>query len=270
MVYAMRCSYFECEHGSALVVFKYLFLLEMASLLCMDRYGGYSDSYDRGRGHSRSPDRHDRVPPTRERSPVQSFHQAMIERGRATSPAQYQRERSRSPRGGGNNSHKVPNRERSPACSFHQAMMERSQASPPSHTQSGRSRSPYGGGSSSQKVSTREQSPVRSFHQAMMERNRASPPSHSQSGRSRSPSNGSGSSFHTAMAEKGRSSSNDVQQDRGRSTGSEHEDRAYNDASRSRFGEEEEEGMIPADEDGIIPPDDEGMYGGADGNFHCS
>ncbi|XP_057993293.1 DEAD-box ATP-dependent RNA helicase 46 isoform X2 [Hevea brasiliensis] len=186
-----------------------------------DRYErGYSDSYDRGRSRSRSPDRGsswvdrskswnrdrsqsrspDRVPLTRERSPVRSFHQAMMERARATSPVQNQRERSRSPYGGGNNSHKV---------------------------------------------STREWSPGRSFHQAMMERGRA-------------------------MTEKGRSSSFGAQQDQGRSPGSRHEGRGYNNVSQSRFGEEEEEGMIPADEDGMIPPDDEGMYRGADGNSHRS
>ncbi|KAF2316561.1 hypothetical protein GH714_041902 [Hevea brasiliensis] len=231
-----------------------------------DRYErGYSDSYDRGRSRSRSPDRGsswvdrskswnrdrsqsrspDRVPLTRERSPVRSFHQAMMERARATSPAQNQQERSRSPYGGGSNSHKVSTREHSPVRSFHQAIIERARATSPAQNQRERSRSPYGGGNNSHKVSTREWSPGRSFHQAMMERGRA-------------------------MTEKGRSSSFGAQQDQGRSPGSRHEGRGYNNVPQSRFGEEEEEGMIPADEDGMIPPDDEGMYRGADGNSHRS
>ncbi|XP_065878806.1 DEAD-box ATP-dependent RNA helicase 46 [Euphorbia lathyris] len=84
---------------------------------------------------------------------------------------------------------------------------------------------------------TRDRSPVRSFHQAMMEKSRAPAAPQNQRERSRSPNGGGSSSFHTAVKEQGK---------------------GFN-----GLGEEEEEGMIPADEDGIIPPD-EGVYREAD------
>ncbi|WCJ21040.1 DEAD-box ATP-dependent RNA helicase 14 [Euphorbia peplus] len=77
----------------------------------------------------------------------------------------------------------------------------------------------------------RERSPVRSFHQAMMEKTRATAAApHNQRERSRSP-NGGGN-FHKAMTERGESN------------------REQGKGSTNGFGEEEEEGMIPADEDG--------------------
>ncbi|EEF40936.1 DEAD-box ATP-dependent RNA helicase 46 [Ricinus communis] len=163
-----------------------------------DRGSGLGDrSKSWNRDRSRSPDRNNRAPPTR--SPVRSFHQAMMEKGRASSPPQNQLERSRSP------------------CN--------------------------GGGSSFYRPSTRERSPVRSFHQAMVDKGPVSQPPRNKLDRSGSPYGGGG-------------------------PGSGHVDRGYNDGPRSHFGEEEEEGMIPADEDGIIPPDDGGMYRGADKGTH--
>ncbi|XP_011047343.1 PREDICTED: DEAD-box ATP-dependent RNA helicase 46 [Populus euphratica] len=154
-------------------------------------WGDRSKGWNRDKSRSRSPDRHDRAPP------VRSFHQAMMEKGRASIPVQIQHERSRSPGGGG------------------------------------------GGGSS--------------FHKAIMERGRASPPRQVHRERSRSPYHGSGGSFHKEMIEQSRSSSYHALQERGRSPSSGH-DRGFNAGPRSYVGEEEEEGMIPADEDGMIPP----------------
>ncbi|KAJ6302021.1 hypothetical protein OIU77_016178 [Salix suchowensis] len=153
-------------------------------------WGDRIKSWNRDRSRSRSPDRHDRAPP------VRSFHQAMMEKGRASPPVQTQHERSRSP-------------------------------------------SAAGGGSS--------------FHKAIVERGRASPPRQVHSERSRSPYHGSGGSFHKEMTEQGRPSSYHAQQERGRSLSSGH-DRGLNGGPRTYVGEEEEEGMIPADEDGMIPP----------------
>ncbi|KAI5604754.1 hypothetical protein BDE02_01G308700 [Populus trichocarpa] len=167
-------------------------------------WGDRSKSWNHDKSHSRSPDRHDRAPP------VRSFHQAMMEKGRASIPVQIQHERSRSPSAGG-------------------------------------------GGSS--------------FHKAIMERGRASPPRQVHRERSRSPYHGSGGSFHKEMIEQSRPSSYHAQQERGRSPSSGH-DRGFNAGPRSYVGEEEEEGMIPADEDGMIPPDDNGMFRGAEEKRH--
>ncbi|KAA8530222.1 hypothetical protein F0562_004931 [Nyssa sinensis] len=73
---------------------------------------GWGDNRSRGRSRSRSrsQDRYDRVPPARERSPVGSFHQSMMER-RSTPPAHG----------------------RSPLGSFHQSKMERRSSPEPRH-----------------------------------------------------------------------------------------------------------------------------------------
>uniref|UniRef100_A0A6N2M9U9 Uncharacterized protein n=1 Tax=Salix viminalis TaxID=40686 RepID=A0A6N2M9U9_SALVM len=64
-------------------------------------WGDRIKSWSRDRSRSRSPDRHDRAPP------VRSFHQAMMEKGRASPPRQVHSERSRSPyHGSGGSFHK--------------------------------------------------------------------------------------------------------------------------------------------------------------------
>ena len=172
----------------------------------MDRFDrGYSDGYDKGHNHNRSPDKGS---------------------GWGDRSKSLNRDRSRS---------RSPDRyDRAPAVrSFHQAMMEKGRASPSNQIQHERSRSPCAaavGGSS--------------FHKAVMERGR-------------SQCRGSGGSFHKEMMEQGRSSSYHAQQERGRSLRSGginagprsgHEGRGFNAGPHSYFGEEEEEGMIPADE----------------------
>ncbi|KDP46436.1 hypothetical protein JCGZ_10276 [Jatropha curcas] len=156
-----------------------------------DRYDrGYSNGYDKGRSRSRSPDR---------------------EAGWGNCNKSLNRDRSRS---------RSPDRyngaKRSPVRSFHQAMMERNRASSPPQNQRERSRSPLGGGNSFHKASTREQSPAGSFHQAIMGRGQGS-----------------------TLTEQGRSPA----------TGQ--ENTGYNGGSYSHFGEDEEEGMIPADNEGM-------------------
>ncbi|KAI4350673.1 hypothetical protein L6164_005105 [Bauhinia variegata] len=88
-----------------------------------DRGSGWGDrskSFHRDRSRSHSPDRHDRAPPHQSSSGY-SFHKAMMERGGGD------RDRSRS----------FNRDERAPASSFHQSMMARGQSSPPSHHRSG-------------------------------------------------------------------------------------------------------------------------------------
>nr|TKS05828.1 DEAD-box ATP-dependent RNA helicase 14-like [Populus alba] len=166
---------------------------------------GYSDGYDKGHNHNQSPDKGSGWG---DRS--KSLN---CDRSRSRSPDRYDR---------------AP-----PVRSFHQAMMEKGRASPSNQIQHERSRSPCAaavGGSS--------------FHKAVMERGR-------------SPCRGSGGSFHKEMMEQGRSSSYHAQQERGRSLRSGginagprsgHDGRGFNAGPHSYFGEEEEEGMIPADE----------------------
>ncbi|KAJ4831485.1 DEAD-box ATP-dependent RNA helicase 14 [Turnera subulata] len=157
-----------------------------------DRGSSWSDrskTWNRDRSRSRSPGRFDKAPPTRERSPVRSFHQAMMERDH----------KSRSPLGGN-------------STSFHRAMTERGgRVSPPSQIPHDRSRSPYvasNGGS---------------FHKAMMER--------------------SVPSSHNSLP------------------GSRHNnDKGSGDGPRPYFGEEEEEGMIPAEEGNKVPSQENGVY----------
>ncbi|KAE8021522.1 hypothetical protein FH972_007406 [Carpinus fangiana] len=60
-------------------------------------FGDRSKSWNRDRSRSRSPDRYDRVPQARERSPVRSFHQAMMERNRSSQNG----EATREPKDGG-------------------------------------------------------------------------------------------------------------------------------------------------------------------------
>lgn len=62
-----------------------------------DRDRGNNYGQDRGRSRSRSPNRYDRVPQARERSPVRSFHQAMMERSRSS----HNGENAREPKNGG-------------------------------------------------------------------------------------------------------------------------------------------------------------------------
>lgn len=102
-------------------------MLEVMPLLLIDR-GRYSDGRDRGRSPSRSPDKrsgwgdrsrnlnrdrsHSRSPPfARGRSPLRSFHQAMMERGRTSPPPQ---QRQPPYNGDRQREHKSPFRERSP------------------------------------------------------------------------------------------------------------------------------------------------------------
>ncbi|XP_059670133.1 ATP-dependent RNA helicase-like protein DB10 isoform X2 [Cornus florida] len=67
---------------------------------------GWGENRTRARSRSRSPDRYDRAPPAHQRSPVNSFHKAMMERARS------------------------PPRERSPVQSFHKAMVEKVRSPP--------------------------------------------------------------------------------------------------------------------------------------------
>ncbi|CAK7328097.1 unnamed protein product [Dovyalis caffra] len=196
-----------------------------------DRYDqGHGDGYDKGHNHNRSPDKgsgwSDRG---------KSWN---CDHSRSRSPDRYDRD--------------------PPVRSFHQAMMEKGRASPPIQMQRERSRSPYAAGGGS------------SFHKGVMERGRASPPHQVQRERSRSPYRSIGGSFHKDMTEQGRSSSHHNQPERGRSLSSGRDDRGFKAGPRSYFGEEEEEGMIPADEDGMIPPNENGLYQGAEDGRHRS
>ncbi|KAJ8775141.1 hypothetical protein K2173_020145 [Erythroxylum novogranatense] len=101
--------------------------------------GERNGSWNHERSRSRSPERYDVDPHAREQPPVRSFHQAMMERGRASSPQH---------RGGSGFQDRAPTHGRSPVRSFHQSMMERSRVSPPSHINRERSRSPRAGGGS--------------------------------------------------------------------------------------------------------------------------
>lgn len=187
-----------------------------------------SRSRSKSRSRSRSLERYNKAPPVRERSPVHSFHKSAMEQ-------------ARSPHGRYVSPYNNDNvRERSPMRSFHKSAMEQKpQSSPPPQRQRV---SPYnkdGTRGFTNSVNARGSSPERS----------QSPPGAAGVGKEKlKASDGDGGG-----KDKLRAPYDDTPQDWQRSPGGGQDVVGYANGHRaSYFGEEEEEGMIPADDDGTF------------------